>query len=72
MALGLFMLPSRGVVQSVGTFGAFAPANEQKNKFLNLEKSFVKTKASSTKHACRLAPWERLVLAFVGKLPYHL
>jgi len=70
--MGLFMLPSRGVVQSVGTFGGFAPANEQKKKFLNLEKTFVKTKASSTKHACRLAPWERLVLAFVGKLPYHL
>jgi len=70
--MGLFMLPSRGVGQRVSTFGGFTPANEQKKKFLNLERTFAKTKASSTKHACRLAPLERLVLAFVGKLPYHL
>jgi len=70
--MGLFMLPSRGVGRSVGTFGGFAPADEQKKKFLNLEKTFVKTKASSTKHTCRLALLERLVLAFGGKLPYHL
>ena len=70
--MGLIMLPSRGVGQNVGTFGGIAPANEQKKKFLNLEKTFVKSKASSTKQACRLAPLERLVLAFVGKLPYHL
>jgi hypothetical protein len=66
------MLPSSGVGHSIGTFGGFAPAKEQKKKFVNLEKTFVKTKASSTKHACRLAPRERLVLAFGGKLPYHL
>jgi len=66
------MLPSRGVGQSVGTFGGVVRANEGQKKFLNLQKTFVKTKASSSKHACRLAPWERLVLAFGGKLPYHL
>jgi len=66
------MLPSRGVGQSVGTFGGVVRADEEQKKLLNLEKTFVKTKASSTKHACRLAPWERWVLAFGGKLPYHL
>jgi len=33
--MGLFMLPSCGIGQSVGTFGGFAPAHEQKKIFLN-------------------------------------
>jgi hypothetical protein len=31
--MGLFVLPSRAVGQSVGTFGGFVPANEQQKKF---------------------------------------